>query len=820
MDGQLTILLVDDSAKFRSALKRNLDLQGYKVVDFGSGGEAVSYLSQAAESVSYAFVDQVLQKGTRTKNERKLLDGIETAEQLLTLDPNISVVLFSGQAEISPTEKQRARKAGVRRYVYKQGGTGISKLIGELKALSSLRKAAEETRHQREQIATTLRSIPIGTLLIDREWFPWVVSPDWRKIEGETDPLECPDYLLAGSLREDSFRKELIDSAFQGQEKDGLALCKVHSEQLKYLHTWARPVYDDRGAIIACSLSVVDETDSETVRNRSLSGRLQLVAEALRRAGYDRARLYKAVDGKNGVAGVVEVGGGLNIPKFEGYFVDFSDRPHFQNVIKAMQPRFCQPGEVDNDVEEDVGKTSAFIHYPLSANGLVGWLAVDREFTHQEYPMTEGDIEIIRPYAEEAQKVFTEASWEREHQEQFHGVSLSSVWAQLNRCTNPKEAMQVLVAAVRSLTECEAAMIHVRQGEEVKKVAMEGELPQFLPSSLPWRSRYWIPRTIKNQQPSVVQDMQKLRRVFLEETESWPPKAREILRQVQSFAIFPTIAGETFGALTVISFSPDHFTLERRQILQELARIAATAWIDFTRQQSAQEEERSAMALATVHNLRQPTMAIRGALQRILKRKAKGSLTVDYAIEATQDALRYLERSEHIISNVLRYVKPLTVRAQTVHLRPFVQIIVEEFMAAHNKVKVAISIPQEIMLHADLESLRQVFEELFGNAAQAMQNQGTIQVLVQDEFFHDQRETSVLKIIVEDDGPGVPQKFVDQLFQPFRTGSAKGTGLGLAFIKRVMEEHKGQVWHERVNPHGARFVLALPASPEENSDEK
>jgi signal transduction histidine kinase len=241
--------------------------------------------------------------------------------------------------------------------------------------------------------------------------------------------------------------------------------------------------------------------------------------------------------------------------------------------------------------------------------------------------------------------------------------------------------------------------------------------------------------------------------------------------------------------------------------------------MDFARVQSAQDEERAALAFSTVHNLRQPTMAIRGALQRILKRKEKGSLTTEYAVEATKDALRYLERSEHIICNVMRYIKPLMLRTQTVHLRRFLQPVVDEFVAAHSNVKVEIAVPQAVTLCADPESLTQIFEEMFGNAAQAMQDRGTVRVSVSDQLFHD-KETPSLRIMIEDNGPGIPPKFVEQLFQPFKTGSVRGTGLGLAFIKHVMEEHRGQIWHERVDPHGARFVLVFPSESKENSHDE
>ena len=77
--------------------------------------------------------------------------------------------------------------------------------------------------------------------------------------------------------------------------------------------------------------------------------------------------------------------------------------------------------------------------------------------------------------------------------------------------------------------------------------------------------------------------------------------------------------------MTVLAPGVNHFTAERRQILQALARLAATAWVDLSRAQDRQKAAQQQVAFATVHNLRQPTMALRGALQRILRKYDSGT---------------------------------------------------------------------------------------------------------------------------------------------------------------------------------------------------
>ncbi|MDE3034203.1 MAG: ATP-binding protein, partial [Acidobacteriota bacterium] len=65
-------------------------------------------------------------------------------------------------------------------------------------------------------------------------------------------------------------------------------------------------------------------------------------------------------------------------------------------------------------------------------------------------------------------------------------------------------------------------------------------------------------------------------------------------------------------------------------------------------------------------------------------------------------------------------------------------------------------------------------------------------------------------LIVEDDGPGVPEEAMGKLFDPYFSTKRKGTGLGLAIVRRTAEDHGGEISYEALSP-GSRFVMRLPA---------
>jgi signal transduction histidine kinase len=106
-------------------------------------------------------------------------------------------------------------------------------------------------------------------------------------------------------------------------------------------------------------------------------------------------------------------------------------------------------------------------------------------------------------------------------------------------------------------------------------------------------------------------------------------------------------------------------------------------------------------------------------------------------------------------------------------------------------------------LFADADMLRIVFQYLLINGAHAMGGRGPIQISVQSA-------DSQCRIAVRDDGPGIPADVRDQIFTPFFTTKARGSGLGLPTAKRLIEAHNGQIAIESPPGRGTTVVIVLP----------
>jgi len=77
-----------------------------------------------------------------------------------------------------------------------------------------------------------------------------------------------------------------------------------------------------------------------------------------------------------------------------------------------------------------------------------------------------------------------------------------------------------------------------------------------------------------------------------------------------------------------------------------------------------------------------------------------------------------------------------------------------------------------------------------------------------------------VELCFHDDGPGFPEPILNQLFEPYVTTKPKGTGLGLAVVKKIVEEHGGILWAENAEQGGAVITLRLPVHAGRQLEEK
>lgn len=250
------------------------------------------------------------------------------------------------------------------------------------------------------------------------------------------------------------------------------------------------------------------------------------------------------------------------------------------------------------------------------------------------------------------------------------------------------------------------------------------------------------------------------------------------------------------------------------QILDlELAIMLDTYRTHFEGRMRAQERLATIGQLAASigHELRNPLSVIGSSL--FLVRQRLGRASFDDA--GVEKHLAKIDNQIHFCGKTITDLLELA-RSRPPRRRPVdvdaVIVASAEGVALGPDVQIMRDVPPGLEVKVDPGQLRQVLSNLMTNASQAMNGSGRIWVAAE-------RRSGGVALRVEDDGPGVPAEHAAHIFEALYTTKAKGTGLGLALCRRIIEAHHGEIALEK-SQRGACFRVFIPdfEEPDDLSD--
>jgi len=229
---------------------------------------------------------------------------------------------------------------------------------------------------------------------------------------------------------------------------------------------------------------------------------------------------------------------------------------------------------------------------------------------------------------------------------------------------------------------------------------------------------------------------------------------------------------------------------------------------DITERKRTEERMREQAALARLgemaaivaHEVKNPLAGIRGALQVIGARMPADSR--DRPVMA--DILARLDSLNEMVQDLLIFARPRPPRWTKVAPGPLVEataVLLRRDPLFHHVVVSVDARPEEI--DADPELLQIVFSNLLVNAAQAMNGEGEV-------FVSAARRDGTYTLTFRDTGPGMPADVRQRVFEPFYTTKHRGTGLGLATARRVVEQHHGTMTLDCPPDGGTIVALQVP----------
>jgi signal transduction histidine kinase len=284
--------------------------------------------------------------------------------------------------------------------------------------------------------------------------------------------------------------------------------------------------------------------------------------------------------------------------------------------------------------------------------------------------------------------------------------------------------------------------------------------------------------------------------------------------------------GFNLGTVCAIDTVPREFTPEQREILHELAAIAADEMelrlaieerthiahelhesLEKLRKTEAQRDDLTNMI---IHDLRSPLTTVKGYVDA-LAMTAGDKLNADEA-KCVTEAQRGANDLREMISTLLDVSRfesgEMPLKIDNHDAAKILQDAARRFEPVLKDRTFHCEAPNDLTLNCDADVIRRVLENLIGNAVKFTKSDGTIRVSVEPNCAN-------VKISVADNGHGVPQDQYQRIFEKFgqvngATHHRHSTGLGLAFCRLAVEAHGGTITVESEPGHGSTFSFLLP----------
>lgn len=204
-----------------------------------------------------------------------------------------------------------------------------------------------------------------------------------------------------------------------------------------------------------------------------------------------------------------------------------------------------------------------------------------------------------------------------------------------------------------------------------------------------------------------------------------------------------------------------------------------------------------------VHEIKNPLTSISGFAQIIEETSEEETIR-----HQSKMIFEEAQRLNKLTLDLLEYAKGSKLDVRRVKIKLLSEEVFDKLSPkiTEKNIKVKVDVPENFpTIYADKDKIMQVFINLVSNSVEAIKvRRGNI------EFKADRIGAGKVEIRIKDDGAGIPDDIARDLFLPFISHKKGGTGLGLAMVKKIIEDHKGSIEITKGLEKGAEFVIILP----------
>ncbi len=209
------------------------------------------------------------------------------------------------------------------------------------------------------------------------------------------------------------------------------------------------------------------------------------------------------------------------------------------------------------------------------------------------------------------------------------------------------------------------------------------------------------------------------------------------------------------------------------------------------------------MAKQVAHEIRNPLTPMKLTIQHLQQLfKDKHPQREQFLVQITHSLIEHIESLARIASEFSTFAKMPVQKVEKVNVSEILQNIIGMFSSVET-VQCILNKPERpVELLADKEQLQRALFNIVKNAVQALEKEGVVIVTL---IEHEKE----IKIIISDNGPGIPEENLGKIFEPNFSTKTEGMGLGLAISKRIIEETGGVIYCESQIGKGTTFTIVF-----------
>ena len=211
------------------------------------------------------------------------------------------------------------------------------------------------------------------------------------------------------------------------------------------------------------------------------------------------------------------------------------------------------------------------------------------------------------------------------------------------------------------------------------------------------------------------------------------------------------------------------------------------------------------MAASVAHEIKNPLASIKGAVE-ILKDKATSDSDKE---EFASIVSKEIKRIDRTIGEFLEFARPRETKLERLNLSEVLRGSMKqiETHATKNKIQIRSDIDNDIIIHGDAEKIHQVMLNLLLNSIEASEAGSVIDIRLSENKADD----ISVSLAISDHGKGIEESELEKVFEPFYTTKSSGTGLGLAVVKSIVENHRGEIKIDSKIGQGTTVTVSFAA---------